>query len=288
MPTLLLALIVTFQSRQGLVPDALIVGRAICAGTSWLLTETPALVEVSPASRTVVVHPVRGLEASDNVWGLACLGDNSLWTLASPRALVRLDRWGTVQERAAVDLPSIGLFGAGDRLLVQQLPIAPGAPLLLSTLPHRPRTIRTWPGLVARTGSSRERQIARNLVNCGVGIGQIVPCWLVEEASVSVSDGTTVRLLRPPLLKVPATDSAAPIWDFALIGPDRYWLLATTTVGGRRLGGRLFHSNASDRLVGDTDVLSLRPPARLIVSASWSSCLVVTVDGGLLQVEARR
>src|SRR5579864_3510647 len=191
MLTLLLALIVSFQSRPGLVPSALIVGRAVCDNTSWLLTEAPDLVEVSPAARAVVIHPLRGLDASDKVWGLACLADGALWTLASPLALARLDRRGVVRERVALELPRIGLFGASDRLLVQQMPIVPGAPLLVSTPPRQPGIVRAWPGLTGRTGHSREQQIARNFVNCGVGVARIVPCWLAHEPSVSISDGTT-------------------------------------------------------------------------------------------------
>jgi hypothetical protein len=287
MLTLLLALAVSFQSRPGLVPDALIVGRAVCNGNSWLLTQAPDLVEVSLATRAVEVHPLRGLNAPDRVWGLACLDDGSLWTLASPRAVVRVDARGIVRERVALDLPRIGLFGASDRLLVQQMPIAPGAPLLVSTLPRHPETVRAWPGLVARTGDSREQQIARNLVNCGVGFGRTVPCWLVDEASVSISDGTTARLLRVAELSLPPIERSMPIWDVALLTADAYWLLGTTAPGGHREGGRLFRSRSKTVTGSGVDVLSLQPAARIIAHATESTCLVVTRDGGLMEVEAK-
>jgi hypothetical protein len=287
MLTLFLALVVSFQSRPGLVPDAVIVGRAVCNGNSWLITEAPDLIEVSAATRTVEVHPLRGLDASDKVWGLACLADGSLWTLASPLAMVRLDERGMVRERIRLNLPRIGLFGASDRLLVQQMPIAPGAPLLVSTPPRQPEIVREWPGLVARTGHSREQQIALNLVNCGVGFARTVPCWLPEEASVSISDGTTARLLSVAALSTPPIERSRPIRDVALITAHTYWLLGTTAPEGRREGGRLFRSRSRAGTGGMVDAMNLQPAARIIAIAAESTCLVVTVNGGLMEVEAK-
>ncbi len=117
----------------GRIPASLIVGRATCQGTTWLLLDSGQLVEIAVASRAVTVHSVLGLFPSDRPWGLACLADGTLWTLASPRALARLSALGRIAERQNLRLPRIGLFSSGDRLLFQALPTVVSTPALASS-----------------------------------------------------------------------------------------------------------------------------------------------------------
>jgi hypothetical protein len=287
MLNLLVALVVAFQSRPGLVPDRLIVGRAACGGSAFnstfILTETPELIEIS-RSRTVSIHPVQGLAIGDELWGLACLSDGSLWMLAGPRVVVRVGREGRVRERVNVPLPRVGLFGAGPRLLVQQMPILAGGPVLVATPPRQPENVRPWPGLVARSGRGQAPQMDRNLVSCGLGFDAWTPCWFADGSRVVVSDGATSRSLTWHQPIGARFDRAAPIWDVALTSGHRYWLLATKAPpasGGSRIGGRLFlaRENAHDGLS-----LDLVRGARLIVAASASRCTLLTVDGRLIEV----
>jgi hypothetical protein len=272
---------VTRASAPGLVPDALIVGRATCRGATWLLTETSKLVEVANADWTVTVRSIRGLRSSDKIWGLACLSDGTLWTLPSPETVARLDRSGEIVERISVPLPRVALFAAGDRLLFQQLPILPNVAALATSPPRQPATSRVWPGLVGRDAKRREDQIARNLVNCGLSRALSVPCWFADDPRFTISDGTSVSTVVSPAGTPPA-DRAAPIWDVALTSADRYWLLATSAAGpGPRAGARLFRAHERS---GEQLSLELEPLARLVLSATESRCLLLTATGSVMEV----
>lgn len=274
---------VTRASAPGLVPDALIVGRAACRGATWLLTETSKLVEVADADWTVTVRSIRGLRSSDKIWGLACLSDGTLWTMASPTSTARLDRSGEIVERVDVSLPRVALFAAGDRLLFQQLPILPNVGALAASLPRRPEASRTWPGLVGRNAPGREQQIARNLVNCGLALGMFVPCWFADDPRFTISDGTSVRTVVPPVGTPPA-DRGAPIWDVALTA-DGYWLLAMFAGGpGPRAGARLLRARERS---GEQASIDIKPPARLVLSATASRCVLLTVAGSVMEVVAQ-
>ena len=267
----------------GVVPSALIVGRAACQGATWLLTETRQLVRVAAATRTVTVHDAQGLLLDDRPWGLACLTDGSLWTLSSPRTLARLNENGRVVERQTIRLPRVGLFASGDRLLFQQLPTIIEAPVLATSPERQPLDVRTWPGLRGRPAPSREDQLAHNLVNCGIAVGASVPCWFVNDAQIVVSDGVSARFRKFAGLRASGIDQSAPIWDVALVGPERLWLLATapTSANGARTGGRLVLVN--DRGVEESRLM-LSPTARLIVWATPTRCLLLTVRGELVEV----
>lgn len=271
-------------SSGGVVPEGLIVGRAVCQGATWLLTEKAQLVRVSAANRTVTVHDIQGLLLDDRLWGLACLTDGSLWTLPSPRAVARLSPDGRVAERQNVRLPRVGLFASGDRLLFQQLPTVIDAPILATSPARQPFDVRIWPGLRGRPTASREDQLAHNLVNCGIPAGASVPCWFVNEAQISVSDGLSSRLRRLAGLRASGIDQSAPIWDVALVGSERLWLLATapTSSSGGRTGGRLIFVNHLRE-----EHIDLTPTARLILSATDTRCLVLTVRGELMEVTSQ-
>lgn len=260
-------------------PAAVIVGRAQCGQRTWLLTDTSELVEVSPDG--VTVHPVRGLAGGDDPWGLACVTSGALWTIAAPRALARLGPDGRVLERVALRLPRVALFGVGDALLFEQLPTVPGAPVLTTSPPARPLETRSWIGLVSRRGASREEELMRSFVNCGLGRGGLVPCWFADEPRITLSDGADARSLT--ISFPPSVDSHYPIWDVALAGPDRAWVLlaALDAATGRRAGGRL--SVVDDR-GAEQEHLDLRPAARLILSATPARCLLLNVDGNLTEV----
>jgi hypothetical protein len=277
------------------VPDSLIVGRATCQGTTWLLSEGEQLVEIAVASGAVAIHRIQGLFADDRPWGLACLADGTLWTLASPRAVARLGPDGRIVEREDLALPHVGLFSGGARLLFQQLPTIVSSPALASSPARQPLDIRPWPGLLNRATATRDQQLPYNLVNCGIGAGGLVPCWFANDRRISVSDGVSVWVRAFPGLASSRADHTAPIWDVALAGRDRLWLLATVTAKdstvGRRAGGRLMLLSArdpgrhADNLTQDG--IDLDPPARLILWASETRCLMLTVRGELLEVGTR-
>jgi hypothetical protein len=272
----------------GRIPASLIVGRAACRGATWLLLQSGQLVEINVASRAVTVHSVLGLFSSDRPWGLACLADGTLWTMASPRALTRLSTLGRIAERQSLRLPRIGLFSSGDRLLFQALPTVVSTPALASSPARQPLDVRPWPGLMNRATTGGDDQLASyNLVNCGIAAGAFVPCWFANDGRVFVSDGVSLWV-RPFAGLSSRGDQTAPIWDAALGGSDRLWLLATVAAKdsgvGRRAGGRLIHLHLNSPKQA---ALDLDPPARLILWASDTRCLMLTVRGELVEVIAR-
>jgi hypothetical protein len=275
-------------SAPRLVDNSLIVGRAVCGDATWLFTETPALIKVSVGLRAVSVTRVRGFRAEDRPWGLACLPNTELWTLAAPGTLARLSSDGRVVERLLLDQPRLGIYGAGDRLLLQQPPRRVGMPLLAAGLPRRLSDLRPWPGMLAKRSPTREGELAMNLLNCGVGADGYVPCWFVRERRVTVSDGSTSRTSSPQLHSSRASpvDETAPIWDAALSGATRMWILTTSHAGlnGRPIGGRLTRSNRRGEDEGHID---LHPEARVILSATDGTCVYLSSNGGLVEVSER-
>lgn len=266
------------------VPPNTIVGRGVCGDTAWLLTDWPHLISVSWTRPSVVVRAISSVKVSDQPWGLACLADASLWTLINARTLARLTPDGVVRERVALPMPRLELFGWLDRVLFLPLPMPVRQPLLATSAPRQ--TVSTpWPGFLGRDGPSRTTVLARNLVNCGVGHLRNLPCWFADERRATISDGTKSRTVEFRALEEPDVDPEMPIWDIALAGGDTLWLLVNTKgqPGARRAGGRLVKSDSRGHRHAE---LRMSSGARLILGASESRCLLLTVYGTLLEVLA--
>ena len=272
------------------VPNGVIVGRAVCSRdeppesvrTVWLLNEAHELIEISPAARTVTVHAVRGLRSDDAPWGLACLTDRTLWTLVTPRTLGRIAHDGVVAERVSLQVPSIALFGAGTRLLLETLPLAAASAVFTARSPHRPSEGRPWPGLMVRSAPQPADVLKRNIVNCGLAEGSVIPCWFPGEARVSVSDGAHADERLLSWLRGTTIDPGAPIRDVAVSG-DRWWLLTGSPqlLVSRRVGGPLVLATARGSELGRIEV---SPPPRIILGATDSMCLLLNTQGEVLEV----
>jgi len=264
---------------------SLIIGRAVCPGRVWLLNEHLDLTEITPATLAASTHAVTGFHRDERPWGLACSADQTIWTLPAARTLARLTSSGKVVDRRPLGVPITALFAIGDRLLLAPAPPVVGFPLLATSLPARPDERRAWPGLLGRAAASRVDLFARNLVNCGMAFDRELPCWLTDATEIVVSDGVQVRRISMPFVNQADIDREAPIRDVALIERSRAWVLATSArmVNGRRAGGRLF-------LVADGHPLAdllLPLNSRLIVAADAARCVLLTVDGHLIEVNAR-
>jgi len=267
------------------MPADLIVGRAACGGTTWFLTDRPALIAVAHAAPDPVVTPVKGLRFEDHPWGLACLPDGSLWTLATNTTLVRLGTDATVRDRAAQKLPRMALFGWTNRLLLVELPLSVGKPLFTAVSVNRGVT-KPWPSLVARSADTRATLLARNLANCGIARGSSLPCWFADDRRAVISDGTSAYAVAFPTLSAHDADPEAPIWDLAFQNDDGFWLLVATKGGARahKAGGRLV---STDKKGTEVSSLPLSIPVRSIVAANDRRCLLLAVDGTLLEVVRR-
>lgn len=267
------------------VSSSLIVGRAVCNNAVWLLSEHLELTEIAPLTLTTRTRAVGGFRRDERPWGLACVTDRTLWTLPSARMIARITADGQVVDRRSLSAPATALFAAGDRLLLQSAPPVIGTSLLGSSTPGRPGELHPWPGLLGRAAPSRVDLLAHNLVSCGIGFGQNLPCWLADDTQIVVSDGIHARQLSFPFVQAADIDREAPIRDVALVGSDRVWLLGTSTrfVNGRRAGRRLFLSAGGHELAR----LELAAEVRLIIAADSSACLLLTVNGQLVEVNAR-
>ena len=267
------------------VASNLIVGRAVCRDTTWLLTDLPELISVSHTAPRVVVRTVKGFRSDERPWGLACLGDGSLWTHTTSTTLTRVADDGGVRQRVSVQRPRLLLFGWLNRVLVIELPISPGTPAF-ATVSADGKDSRPWPGLLARSADSRASLLARNLANCGFAKGSSLPCWFVDERRATMSDGMNAYTVTFPALSAPDVDPEAPIWDLAFQGTEKFWLLVGTKNAARshKAGGRLV---SADKKGVQIAALPLAVPARTIVSASDTRCVLLTVDGALLEVVAQ-
>ena len=269
--------------RSPRISSHLIVGRAVCGQSTWLLTEWAELLVMRHATRQVQERAVKGLQLSDTPWGLGCLTDGSLWTLATARALVRISGEGIVRERIELKFPRLVLFGFTDRLLFIDLPMLVARPLLATARPSGKDESKPWPRFLARATKLRSDFFARNLVNCGIGDGRRLPCWFADERKVIVSDGSIADSVSFPALNARDVVEATPIWDLAMGGADTLWLLPATG-GGGGISRRLVKTNRSGIELASVD---LTPPARLILAASDATCVLLTADGTLMEVTTR-
>jgi hypothetical protein len=282
---LTLTLTLTRQTAAPALADGVIVGRAVCRGSTWLLTDRRLLTRWSGFDAAATRVSITGLRSDDRPWGLACLDDGSVWTLGSPRALVRLDDVGRAAERVELPLPRIALFGAGDRVLFQQFPLVAGAAALAVAAARHPSTSRPWTGLVSRGESSRELELTRNLATCGIGFAGRMPCWFADAHQVSISDGISDRVIDLSTLFASVADRDATIHDVALV-PQGEWIL----VGGRRpasrqrTGVRLFYRSSNNGVTGALDLL---PGARVILSADERRCVLFDSDDRVVEVTVR-
>ena len=140
-----------------------------------------------------------------------------------------------------------------------------------------------WPRFLGRATETRADLFARNLVNCGIGSDRRLPCWFADERRVIVSDGASAITVSFAALSARDVVAATPIWDLAMGGADTLWLLVSSrkSAGATVSGGRLVKTDGRGAELAS---LALVPPARMIVAATGTSCMLLTVDGRLVEV----
>ena len=159
----------------------------------------------------------------------------------------------------------------------------PASPVLAFGLPRRLQEARPWPGLIAQATSTRAELFTRNLVTCGLTTRSAVPCWFAGDTQVVLSDGSRVDRYAFPSIRAADVDGAAPLRDAAFVGADRVWLLPTSLRrhDGRQAAGRIILATTTGREISR---LTLDPPVRLMLAATSSSCLLLTMRGELMEV----
>jgi hypothetical protein len=274
-------------SSTPFVVEHVIVGRARCGASTWLLTDPPALVRVNVDRFSMVKTLVAGFNANEHPWGLACLANGELWTLADGRTLARMSTSGAVLERHKLPQARLNVFGVGDRLLLQQPPTQVGIPLLAAARTHDLTRSQPWPGPMALPQVTKKVDVASGLVSCGVGHDNSLPCWIASGSRITISDGTPAHtaVVQPAFAVDPTIDPRTPLQDVATAASSRVWILTSAVAreSGRRVGGRLTRSNLRGERLASVD---LQPRARLIVDATDNTALVLTTAGTLIEVRA--
>lgn len=276
-------------SATSLTLDHVIVGRASCGLSTWLLTDEPALFELKPSNASPLSTPVRGFSRAEHPWGLACVA-NELWTLADYRTLARLSSSGDVMLRTKLRQPRLNVFGAGNLLLLQQPPTAADRPLLEAVRPADVNDVnrtQPWQGPIALRTAAQKTDVPSGLVACGLGYQTWLPCWIATQTRITVSDGVVARtaVVQPQFLAETALDSRTPLWDVAVTASSGLWILtsAISVETGRHVGARLTRSNLRGESLGSVE---LKPRARLIVRASDRAATVLTAAGTVVEVMA--
>jgi hypothetical protein len=274
-------------SSTPLVVEHVIVGRARCGASTWLLTNPPALLRVNVATFSMVKTLVTGLSPGEHPWGLACLATGELWTLADSRTLARVSTSGAVLERQKLPQGRLNVFGVGDVLLLQQPPTQAGISLLASVRIRDLSRSQPWPGPMALPQVTEKVDVASGLVSCGLGHDNVLPCWIATGSRITISDGTPAHtvVVQPAFAADSFVDPRTPLQDVATTASSGVWILTSDTgrVSGRRVGGWLTRSNSrGERLAS----VALQPRARLMVDATDNTAVVLTTAGTLVEVRA--
>ena len=206
------ALQVRLLSSDEIIGQQVIVGRAHCASATWLLTERLELMRVSADSHAASTSLLRGLREGEKPWGLACLSQNQLWTLVAHLELAQIAAGGQITARVRLDRPRLGIYSAGEQLLVLQPPAGIGRPLLLAGLPDNVGAFTEWPAPISQYARSPDEQLRANLVSCGIGVSGYVPCWLANQTRLVIGDGTHAHTTERNLsfLRASRFDEVAP------------------------------------------------------------------------------
>jgi hypothetical protein len=189
----------------------------------------------------------------------------------------------------------LGLYGVGERLVLQPGSLPAGEPVLFAGLPGEESRL-PWGGMKARpfetlaTGAAA----ALNLVACGQTRSTELPCWFPDEPVVFLitTDGTTRRVLLEGLPRaVPETLINArvpqrPIRDVYVERDGTLWVISTGTPVASAPdlpgGWLLLRYGRRGELI---DRRLLPEPARVILRAEHGRALVLTGAGMVAEVQ---
>ena len=275
------------------VGDELIVGNVIAGSTVWLATGSDALIRVDTIGRRFTRAQIRPLVPGEHVWGLASNGSGSFWTLVGRSVLAELSGDGQIVRRTMLDQPHVGVFAGRRELLYQVMDFHPPAAALAAGPPGGAR--RPWGTMHTRVRPlARAAVAALNLVACGSSQGRFIPCWFPDEAAVTLTDPSGASrevaldglpVVAPEVL-LAAENPRRPVRDAYVSAKDDIWVLgsgqAPRAEDSERPGGWLLaRYDADGRLLRR---MQLPEPARLVLSATLDTCLVLAWNGVVVEV----
>jgi hypothetical protein len=270
-----------------------VIGGRIDMGDQVTLLAGSTLVRIDLVMRRAAHVPI-AVAAGDTCWGLARLDDGSVWSLKGHRMLIRIEPDGRVSREIALGEPHVGLFGAGDRLVLQQASATPMGPALSARIPAARRG-EAWSDIRTRAfpGFGRAQSSALNMVACGASAAPQWPCWFPDEAAVSLVDaaGSTRRLTLSgldavaPEVLLAAENPARPIRDAFVDRRGRIWVLSTGVppAGGSPPGGWILARYTAEGIADGQRRLD--EPARLILRVDDERVVVLSGAGYVSEVK---
>ena len=212
-------------------------GRAV-AGSEILVLDVaaPAIRRIDRRNLRVRTTPLAAAGARLDPYGIAARNDRTLSVLADKgRSLVRFSAvTGEKLETRKLAEPAQGVTTLWNGRAVGIVPIRlrSGEPMLLA---EAEVGLRPFSSIVSRSGAGATAHLIANLLRCGAGDEESLPCWFLAgapEVGLVRRDGTVARVAVPSLAAAPRDASPAdpaagfayPVRD-ALLETDRLWVL---------------------------------------------------------------
>ena len=270
-----------------------LVGRVNLDDRLLILTASHTLLEVRPASGTVVRRRLSGLDPGERVRGLAHLADGTLWTLVGRDEFVELSVTGPAGRRLRLPGPVVSVYGSGHRLVYQAVDFEPPAPALLATIPDAALP-QPWGPLRTRVFQRpRAEAMVLNLVVCGMGSDGLTPCWFASGNQMAVVDvegnGQLFELRGLRMIQPEAwlygEISLRPLRDAFARSVDDVWVLGTDVLGpasGAEPSWQLvrFDSDGTAR-----QAVALEQPCRMVLGMSRTEAYLLATDGRIVRVK---
>ncbi|MEO8348916.1 MAG: hypothetical protein ABI610_08395 [Acidobacteriota bacterium] len=212
-------------------------GRAV-AGSYILVLDVspPAIRRIDRRTLRARTTPLSVGAGTLDPYGIAAHGDGTLSALSDKgRILLRFSAaTGERLETKKLLLPSQGVTSLWGWIGVIPIRLRAGEPLLLQDSDVGPRPFSS---IVSRSGANPTAHLIANLLRCGSGTGDAVPCWFLAgppEVALVQRDGRTSRISVPSFAPVaprstPLRDPGAgfvyPVRD-VFLEPGGLWVLS--------------------------------------------------------------
>lgn len=277
-------------------------GRAVAGGEVVVLdVSAPAICRIDRRTLRVRTTPLAAGGVRLDPYGIATRNDRTVSVLSEKgRNLVRFSAvTGEKLEIRKLAQPAQGVTTLWHDQAIGIVPIRlrSDEPILLA---ETEAGFRPFSSIVSRSGAGAAAHLIANLLRCGSGNGESLPCWFLAgppEVRLVRRDGTTARVVVPSLAlaapgREPRADPGAgftyPVRD-ALLETDRLWVL-TNQEGDRT---PLEQGAVRARHVAVVEAgrsrawIPLEREARAILDAREDRVLLLYADGSIGAVAVR-
>lgn len=275
-------------------------GRAV-AGSYVLMLDLalPAIRRID--RRTLAARTTRLSvgQARLDPYGIAAHGDGTVSALSDRgRLLVRFSAaTGERLDTRRLLEPSQGVTGLWDRLGLVPIRLRGGEPLLLEDSADG---FRPFSSISSRSGANPTALLIANLLRCGTGTGDSIPCWFLAgspEVMLVHRGGSSSRVSVPsfaPAVARAATGADAgaafvyPVRD-AFLEPGGLWVLSNQEGGRTPLEeGAIRGRHVAHLIEGRTRrIVDLDREARAILDANGERLLMLYADRSIGTVAVR-